>query len=737
MLHRIFILSIFSILCICLIYFTLKNKNLETFEEKRIIVRSGDIQDTEYNLFSYNKGEKIQFSKSLTDDNKKQAIFFDYENIQVDFIPLGVIQVIFVEDSLAKYKINLNDDGTVTIDGSSTDLNDIIQIAPCGTPYFIALTSYNTLLKYHVSEGSTLVSLSEVDPIDPIISVQGFVKSNFFVYLTMSGNLYKVDLSTSESDPTLSRIYPDDANTNLKIIQFNVPTYATVEFTTLPYSCIAIDDSFNKTVCFYDGSNPIIKYNQSKTITTVVIKNDDKFECYQVLLLDDGKLYEFDSSTIYLNNFIDSKIYNIISAVDKIYYVKNGQIYCDGLNEGTSKEYFNLGNNCVTCGVNAIQDGSDQCKCEDTDDIRHRNNTDNADSFTFDPAYDEIGCFDYNDCVQISPGTECGDGLWLNPIELTKSTDANLPENVGGESSTIQCPACSACSKTARDAVIKGGKIVWGRSSENTGEISPPHLCADGRFSSGVCEYYVKDQCTPTTDTVFAKKTLVTDLQGVNESEEYPGDYNKYISDTQKYNAGSVSSSTDAISGRDDGTEQSLLGTPATNWATSVGQDDVWEDCIDVSCCQDAQGLIVPTSYKLIPTSLSEERYDCTKGNKRTCDNCADEYSCSLDTRTSFFNIPFANDYCGSDMTECSINTLLSSCGTNDSGKIKISDFLHNPSELCSRVQCGYDGGGAAGGGAAGGDYAAGGVADVAACSGLFPQDCLSGELSSCSVFTS
>lgn len=720
MLHRIFILSIFSILCICLIYFTLKNKNLETFEEKRIIVRSGDTQQDSLNMFRLVNGLYLTYVDIEVVDFK----WLNYNPIKNPPGPEIIstdddIQKVYISKSVGvDVAVSLNNKGEVKITNANnsvteTDLREIIQIAPNSDDHFIALTTFNTVKRYNYDATHTEGEEYEGDSNDPIISIQGFWKSSVFLYLTMRGGLYTMDMS----NPETPAIYTNISD----VIQFNIPTYSNFSnYSSPPFSCIRKDSADNITIIFQKPGDAVQYEEHSiNAITSLILENNDDYECYFVSLGIGGsaELYKFQTdvgndATYRTNDKLDENIRNIISWNDTLYYIKSGGIYCNSDLKYFANTTDPAGTECITCGNNASpsQDGTDTCMCDDTasPEVRHHTHNDISENRnTFDASVNEGGCFDYKDCVPVG---RCQPGQWLKTDGVPAQP---LTEDIPiDEERNTACPACVPCSATASDAVALGdGVIIYGAGHPKGGTpLESGALCVDG---SDECQYYVSNRCTPETDTVFAKKTIVTDFgipmtaySGDGDVDvDKPKDYGKYISqDAEKqYDAGDV---------------------------RVEGTDDIWETCIPRDCCISPSAITLDKVQRIHHQSLpsvspsGQEYYDCTNGNKRICDNCASEYRCSLDTPTSFFNIPFANDYCGSDITECSINTLLSSCGNNDSGKIKISDFLHDPSDECSRGECGHDGGGGAAGGGT-------------ACSGLFPQDCLAAELSSCSVFTS
>lgn len=755
MIYRVFIVCLFLILCIFLIYFALKNKQIETFQEK-IIVKSVQSIETDLQLFSYNETSKIKHVNNV--NNKVQAIFPDLPNVPTSPIiesttPTDVIQIIYVlisnsgsggsSNSFYK-KIILKNTGKV-YDGSTEteteidDLSYIIQIAPTNDGNFIALTSYNTLKRCEYSSSNFDCSSIEFTGIpsddDPIVSIQGFIKSPVYLFLTMSGKLYKTN--AAESSPM--RITDNDHQDTENVIQFSIPTYSdyaddTYTDMSTPYSYIKLNDSTGmKTVVFNDGTtSPQDGTTSPKTIpsqgalTTVIIENGtNNYNCYVVVkdhrYVDKIYLFQFiNSSKVFSYGsgnsapLIDVDILNIIAVKDTLYYIKFGGIYCDGL-EGSN--YFSLGNQCVTCGENAYiyQDGTtDQCKCDvATPQINkhttHEDVRDIGDAFT--ATADNLGCLDYGDCPQLS-SDECGNGLWYkeNAIDNPKSAD----ELVSGEDTPVKCPACMKCSRTASEAVSLGGigSIKYGDSHTETGYINDGEPCADGNVSPG-CQYYVQNSCTPTTDTVFAKRTLVNEAPGARQTNDDDGtpivdDFGVYISeiDGDQYLEGSVNN--EAVSATR-ATDVGILGTPSSSspYSYELGSDDTWVQCISRNCCETDSG------------SINEKiGYNCTDGNKRVCDNCSYTYSCSPPSSLSedIFNINFSLP--GEPIEdETHLNYRLDRCGQKASDtETTVYSSIGSRADICDRLggipsDCPVDG-------------VVPSSSGTSTCPGLFPSSC-------------
>lgn len=713
MLYRVFIVCLFLILCIFLIYFALKNKQIETFQDtsKRIIVKNVTSSENNFNIFSYNDTNTIRHVNGT--DNTFQAIFPDLTKsaptpiiVKHDNID-GVIQIINVYLSGDTYKkITLKDTGTV-YDGSTKidGLSDIIQIAPNYEECFIALTSYNTLIHCENSSGnfsSSQIALDSniITPNDPIVSIQGFIKSYVFLFLTMSGKLYK---SNIQSTPIISTEIPDKIAD--KVIQFSIPTYSDyAETTTTPYSYIQLNDNTEmKTVAFNDGSTSSTKTVSSKgALTTVIIQNStNNYDCYVVL--NDKSLYKFVPDTIFGGNsgdgiapLIDENIFNIIAVKETLYYIKSGDIYCHGLSgDGNNKVYFSHNNVCKTCGENADQQGnSDDCKCDiNISDIKNSEHQTLANrEELFKATVNQLGCLNYGDCPALV-NTDCGHGLWYKQDALvnTKSVDDRVAL------SSTRCPACIKCSETAADAVLNGGVIKWGSShpSKRGSPLDDNHPCVQGSstakdYNDAPCEYYISKPCSKSNDNVFSKKTIVNDLgesERLDDNDSPTGDFGKYISEqtnpSEQYDPGGILSRVvnNAESADKTNTVYDVKGTenglPVTY---NAGQDDTWLDCVKRTCCE------LDGNVKELSVPGSEDNYDCTKGRKRICNNCSYNYSCTPSISEDIFNTFFKLD---GETEEKSLNYRLSTCGhaSRDPVEMEVYNSIRSVPPSCTNPE--------------------------------------------------
>ena len=122
------------------------------------------------------------------------------------------------------------------------------------------------------------------------------------------------------------------------------------------------------------------------------------------------------------------------------------------------------------------------------------------------------------------------------------------------------------------------------------------------------------------------------------------------------------------------GREQSPRGEPASDSNLSVGQDDTFRACALITDCANlGSSEITPESFKLI--SGTDERYDCTNGYKRICDNCSDKYQCT----ESIYSVDFKDD--SSDTTN--LNHLLQYCGDRADYKDDFEKFKIDKPALC------------------------------------------------------
>lgn len=675
MLYRVFIVCFFLILCIFLIYFALKNKQIETFQDtsKRIIVKTADNSYDPLNVFSYD-GTSIAYVNDFNDG--AIGLFYDYRKPEIVYKKPtdNIIQIINVFLPSSTKTVYLKDDGTVYYKNSDdsqnlTTLSDIIQIAPNNNQgNFIALTSHNTLIRYDVSTVENIAENIELDETDPIVSIQGFKNSSTVVYLTMLGDL-KYFNSPENSPQSI-------ALDNLKVIQFSVPTYSEFSNILPPFSCIALDENNNSFVKFNNiGSTPsLLTLINATMITTLVIESPvGNYECYVVT--NDGHLFKFSDNNadyeLVNENYVDSDVKNVIAVNDTIYYVKNGEINCDRLDTGDQKWFpSSNGYSCVTCGINTeftdlllaadekpdkASDSGGECKCSGVTTHLSKNDTFNAE-------YNEIGCRDYQDCPELD---SCGNGLFSSNIQFTLSSGQVTPD--GG---ALICPICVPCSKTAEEAFQRNpGSIKYGSTHPNSPDpnnldnIPSGSPCYNGT-SADNCQYYISQSCTPGTDTVFAKRTMWEDLDNREQysvtlaGEEHNYKFKPTADDTEPRNDASI------------GSPELPGGGPATDDLNlNAGQDDTFRECKPINDCKSlGSDAITPELFKLI--SGTDERYDCTNGYKRICDNCSDKYECT----ERIYNVYFTTDDSSADIN---LNHLLQYCGergeyTDDFEKFKI-----------------------------------------------------------------
>ena len=690
MIYRVCIVCLFIILCIFLIYFALKNKQIETFDtSKRTIVKTAnnDYGDS-LNVFSYDGSSIVHVNKF---DDNAIGLFYDY-NASGDPKLVhkkstdNIIQIInvFISTTDIKKTVYLKDDGTVyykNSDGTQiiTDLSDIIQIAPNDNDYFIALTSYNTLIRYNVTNTNpnpgNKIELEETDPTDPtdpIVSIQGFKSSATVMYLTMSG-----DLKYFKSDDSQIGIQIPAYLTN-KVIQFNIPTYSEFNGTSPPFSCIALDGDNNSFVKFYNiGSpspEPLTLINATMITTLVIQSSDGNYECYVVT--NEGHLFNFSDDVndyeLTDDKYIDSDVKNVIAVNNIIYYVKDGDINCDSMDTDDRKWFpSSEGNRCVTCGINTVftdlspkksgkpvKAGDGDCKC--SDDNTHAT----KDEKGFKAESNEEGCRNYQSCPPIT-GNECGSGLFSSNIQFELGEDA---ETTDGEA--LICPICVPCSKTADEAFKrKPGSIKYGsKHPDNPDNIRFGSPCYDGK-SDGNCQYYISQTCTPISDTVFAKRTVWDDLNNSNQySVTLAGE--RQVNQFKQTEYGTEPSNNAQITYPDD-----VNGMPATLSNLTVGQDDTFLECIQESDCANLGSTdITADSFKLV-SGKDNQRYDCTNGYKRICDNCSDKYQCT----ESIYDINFKDD----SSTDINLNHLLQYCGERGEYTDDFEDFKLDKPALC------------------------------------------------------
>lgn len=704
MIYRVFIVCLFLILCIFLIYFALKNKQIETFQDtsKRIIVKNDPQNYPDLHVFSYDEIENIKWKDTPTASsaNKVLAIFCDLTTsvspgpgIIYKFNDDDVIQIINVYMSGGSYKkITLKDTGKVEDESTEIDgLSDIIQIAPNSQDNFIALTSYNTLKRYMFGSGSDPNPsniFESSDSNDPIVSIQGFTQSDIIVFLTMTGKL-KCFNSTSQT------IVVNEVNEDLKVIQFNIPTYSNYsggETTNFPISYIGITDNNQKKIVFNDTSKNIdmILSGDSLPLYSIVTYDDDitqSIKCYVVT--NQKKLFSYVTDEVgfliygeQVNKYIDENILAIIASNDELYYLKSGTINCDLLDTTTPdglKIYFPYNNNCVTCGINTeFIDGvtltnskpdnitdSTICKCSDGN--THSTQTDTTDpDYTFDATAREEGCRNYASCPGNVP-LSCNPGLYSSNVtyyaesssspNISELTPSGSPDYVlSGGQDFIVCPKCVKCSVTAQEAVNRGGTIVYGTSHPSSGSpLSDDDDCVSG---SDTCQYYIKDKCTSSQDTKFAKRTMWSDLND-NDNNKYSETISQGPSARQYKFAENTSTSTtinSVINSLTEGTANdpnpsSSSSDPFAN--VGIGKDDEFSQCIDVDCCS-----LGNDKYSFAKIGTTDVDYDCTNGEKRICDTCNKIYSCPISSplANEVFITPFTSD-------TKNLNHFLEECG--------------------------------------------------------------------------
>tara|TARA_Y100000389_G_scaffold142969_1_gene141078 strand:+ start:1862 stop:3964 length:2103 start_codon:yes stop_codon:yes gene_type:complete len=666
-----------------LIYFALKNKQIETFQDtsKRIIVKTADNSYNSLRVFSYN-GTSIAYVKECEDNDI--GLFYDY-NASGDTKLVhkksidDIIQIInvFISTNISK-TVYLKDDGTVYYkhsDGTQyiTNLSDIIQIAPNGQTSFIALTSHNTLIRYDVTAATAATAANDIahGETDPIVSIQGFKNSTIVMYLTMLGDLKFFNYEDSQDirieSPRLS---------DFKVIQFNIPTYSEFSGTSLPpFSCIVLDQNNNSFVKFnnIDEGQPLTLTNATMITTLVIESSVENYECYVVT--NDGHLFKFSDDNadyeLVNENYVDSDVKNVIAVNDTIYYVKNGAINCDRL-DTREKKWFPSSNgySCVTCGINTAftdlslaadekpdiaSDSGGECKCSGV--TTHLSKSD-----SFNAEYNEIGCRDYQDCPELDP---CEEGLFSSNIQFTLSSGQVTP---GG--GALICPICVPCSKTAEEAFQRNpGSIKYGSTHPNNPDSNIPSgsPCYNGT-SADNCQYYISQTCTPGTDTVFAKRTMWEDLDNREQysvtlaGEEPNYKFKPTADDTEPRNDASI------------GSEDIPGGGPAYDLNLYAGQDDTFKECIPSDDCKSlGSDAITPELFKLISDN---QRYDCTNGYKRICDNCSDKYQC---VEEGIYIVDFKDD----SSADINLNHLLQYCGDRADYKDDFEKFKIVKPVLC------------------------------------------------------
>jgi hypothetical protein len=648
LLHRVFIVCIFLILCIFLIYFAMKNKQIENFVQSGLIVVKSTIDDDSVNdlrIYSFSVRDNIKLVQKISDDNI-EALFYDERRSGSKFYikestssDIQIINVVNVTNVI--YTVKLDNKGKVYVNDVDVNLNDIIQITPYGIGEFIALTNYNMLISCDIDTTTPSGTIKDIDEnSDPIVSVQGFQKDKTCIYLTMSGELKYItgDIVKTMSSKSISRA-------GEKVIQFNVPTYSSWSPSVPICSYISFYNG-SKNVVFYNGTYYAVE-NKSNVITTLVLSSvSQEYKCY--VLNDSKELYEYEylfNRLIVVNGyggggkFIDQNIYNITSIGDKLYYVKNGGIYCSPEYDG--KSWFSNSNqdNCMTCGSNVIinetllpnnillDDTAAVCSCISPSFTHYSRNS------NFPANSNEIGCANYVECTPIT-GDICGPGLFMSNIPFYQGNGSCREP-----SCPITCDVCSACSTNAGDAVAKGGVIQYGESHPFVGNPINDGPCSMGEEG---CEYYVLHKCTASNDTIFAKQTTWNDFVDAG------ADSNVYITEQSIVVTGSGEFSNREAS---TGDANNPDGTTNNNFVNfSEGKDNTFNQCTDSSCC---------TVYKEVGDSTGDE-YDCTNGRNRICSGCEKDYMCTSIIEND--NIEIDIDIFHSPT---SINTILNHCGHN------------------------------------------------------------------------
>ena len=735
MLYRVFIVCLFLILCIFFIYFALKNKQIETFtseSERRTVVKTANNNYDPLNVFIYDETDKIRLedstSTSLRPTDKVLAIFYDIDknNIIYKLDNDDTIQIINVYLSSNEYKIiTLKDNGKVYDASTEIDgLSDIIQIAPNGDENFIALTSYNTLIKCNIVSNDPPIILESFDSNDPIISIQGFINSYTIVFLTMtgklsyfnSGSLVSSSILVSSPSPSQSATVSSTITTD-KVIQFNIPTYS--DYNTVDDFPISYIDDKRKIVFKQNNSIPA---NDISISTNATPRSDSAH--YSIVLYDTGtstykcyvvtnekRLFSYTSETVGFllsgddtNINIDENILAIIAVNNKLYYLKNGTINCDLLDAGGIIYFPNVNNSCVTCGINAdiddsvtnvnsatgkpttpVPDTASICKCRDPN--KHMSSGDEVTEFAALTNANDAGCYNYASCPGVPDGTStlsplCPLGLYSSNViyyndyrtpnisELTSDSESDFV--LDDEVSEIVCPKCVQCSITAAQAVGRGGTIDYGDQHPSAGQsISADDDCGDG--SADGCQYYIKNICTSTRDTKFAKRTMWSDLND-NDKNQYsetiasgpPGNRYKFA---QRVDNSEITELT--TNNVPEGTASEPLGPSSSSdinpfYGIIQGKDDEFNSCIPQDCCVSGLGQDSPQYLYAMKESTNEE-YNCENGNQRICNNCNKIYTCPINEtpiQTTIFQTPFTSD-------NKHLNTFLEECGRMDVNSLK------------------------------------------------------------------
>ena len=623
MLYKLLIICLFLILCILLIYFLKKNKQIEKFDldderQKKIIIKMGGQTSTDQKIFKY-YNNSIEFVRSVEDsEGTVEALFYDESLTISDYSDSStidpqlttktitnnyndIIQVINVALDTTSYKtFYLKNDQKVYDEEESAEAilsyTNIIQITPHNVRCFLCLTNSNTLIKitlepnsvgvysYRETQVDTTPPGSEEDPIlientptRPIISIKGFRRLDCVLYLCMNGDLFYLNTTTTQSMQLQSNV-----------IQFNVPTDSDLSSTTIisdeiRYSCIAIENNIKKVYFNKFNLNDVdlnfnkfnlndygfqVKYYANAVnvhSTWITCTTDTTLISYQYYIIygaDDQNKYELinvdselwhnhagEDIQIYVNNpsgpttimrlnsvftWIDNKIKSIISYNNELYYLKNGVMRC-------TPPFFTHtdGVQCVSCGSNGSQiSGTNTCKCDDGFNVVDTGTIVTGSSDEYSATTSSSGCYS---CLSVS----CPPGFYKTNID------------VDIHDTTKECDMCQLCTGLpSQNAKIIKNSYTNGRVASSTYTSYNPRS-----------NYYIKEVCTPQSDTIFGQVTWWDDLASGENNYYYSSPYS-----TGGYKSDATSTSYNIID--DFNTDLYSFNSPYKSIAVPVYDED-------------------------------------------------------------------------------------------------------------------------------------------------------------------
>ena len=598
--------------------------------QKKIIIKIGGQTSTNQKIFKYNNSiefvrsvgdsegtvEALFYDESLTINDYDDPTTISDPKLTTKTITNNyndIIQVINVALDTTSYKtFYLKNDQKVYDEEESAEAilsyTNIIQITPHNVGYFLCLTNSNTLIKitlepnsvgvysYRETQVDTTPPGSEEDPIlientptSPIISIKGFRRLDCVLYLCMNGDLFYL---------------ADTVSTQLKlnVIQFNVPTDSDLSSSIIindeiRYSCIAIENNsiennikkvyFNKfnlntrRNTFDDGyhisstfddlysfnvhSTWITCTTDSTTPTTpisyqyyiIYYENNE----YKLMNVDEdewltggvtptsgggagggyqtGAIGTNENNNLSIENItvfteIDNKIKSIISYNNELYYLKNGVMRC-------TPPFFTHtdGVQCVSCGSNGSQiSGTNTCKCDDGFNVVDTGTIVTGSSDEYSATTSSSGCYS---CLSVS----CPPGFYKTNID------------VDIHDTTKECDMCQLCTGLPSP----NAKII--KNSYTNGRVASSNYTSYNPRSN----YYIKEVCTPQSDTIFGQVTWWDDLASGENNYYYSSPYS-----TGGYKSDATSTSYNIID--DFNTDLYSFNSPYKSIAVPVYDED-------------------------------------------------------------------------------------------------------------------------------------------------------------------